>query len=41
MRLLLDTQIFLWAVMDSPRLTVSARELMVKATEVDVSAASL
>jgi PIN domain nuclease of toxin-antitoxin system len=41
MRLLLDTQVFVWAVMDSPRLTGEARRLMSEATEVHVSAASV
>jgi PIN domain nuclease of toxin-antitoxin system len=41
MRLLLDTHLFLWTVMDSPRLTEEARRQMLAADEVYVSAASL
>lgn len=41
MRLLLDTQVFLWAVMDSPRLTAHARSLVGDAEETFVSAASI
>jgi len=41
-RLLLDTHIALWAVVDSPRLSVKARELILApAAEVYVSAASI
>ena len=41
MRILLDTQVFLWAVLDSPKLTPEARLLVGDATEVFVSAASI
>ena len=41
MRLLLDTQIFLWWLADSRKLGKSARELIESADEVYVSAASI
>ena len=41
MRLLLDTHIYLWSVMDDPKLTRVARELIVEADEVYVSSASI
>lgn len=41
MRLLLDTQVYLWWLSDSKRLGKSARELIEGADEVYVSAASL
>lgn len=41
MRLLLDTPIALWAVAGSRRLTRKARELILEADEVHVSAATL
>ena len=41
MRLLIDTQIFVWSVMDSENLTPRAREIMLEADEVFVSAASI
>ena len=41
MRLLIDTQIFIWAVMDSPKLGLKAREIILSADEVIVSAASI
>lgn len=41
MRALLDTQLFLWYVADSPRLTVKARAAIRAADEVYVSAASI
>jgi PIN domain nuclease of toxin-antitoxin system len=41
MRLLIDTQIFIWAAMDSPRLGRKARYAMLDADEVVVSAASI
>ena len=41
MRLLIDTQIFIWAVMDSEKLTAQARQIMLDAGEVFVSAASI
>ena len=41
MRLLIDTQIFIWAVLDSPKLDLKAREIMLGADEVIVSAASI
>lgn len=41
MRLLIDTQIFIWAVMDSEKLSGQARRIMLDAAEVFVSAASI
>lgn len=41
MRLLLDTNILLWAMADDPRLSRTARETMEQATALHVSAASL
>lgn len=41
MRLLLDTHIFLWVTMDSPQLTLKARQLIEGADEVYVSAVSV
>lgn len=41
MKLLLDTQIYLWALDDSPRLSESARSRIVQADAVFVSAASI
>jgi len=42
MRLLLDTQIVLWALTDSPRLSATARELILEpANDVYFSAASI
>ena len=41
MRLLLDTHIFLWATIDSPRLAPETRRLILSADEVYVSAASV
>lgn len=41
MRLLLDTHIFIWAVMDSRKLTKAARKIILDADEVFVSAASI
>jgi PIN domain nuclease of toxin-antitoxin system len=41
MRLLIDTQIFIWAVMGSSKLNPQARRIMLDATEVFVSAASI
>ena len=41
MQLLLDTQVFLWAVTDNPRLTGDARRSMREADLVCVSAASI
>jgi PIN domain nuclease of toxin-antitoxin system len=40
-RLLLDTHIFLWATIDSPKLANEARRLILSAEEVYVSAASI
>jgi PIN domain nuclease of toxin-antitoxin system len=34
MRLLIDTQIFIWAVMGSENLSVQAREIILNATDV-------
>jgi PIN domain nuclease of toxin-antitoxin system len=41
MRLLIDTQIFIWAVLDSDKLGLKARQIMLGAGEVFVSAASI
>jgi len=41
MRLLIDTQIFIWAVIDSDHLSEHARQIMLDAAEVFVSAASI
>lgn len=41
MRVLLDTRVFLWAVTDSPKLEAGARQQMLAADEVYVSAASI
>ncbi|MBI5659014.1 MAG: type II toxin-antitoxin system VapC family toxin [Nitrosomonadales bacterium] len=41
MRLLLDTQIFLWAVMGSAKLKAGARKTMGEADEIYVSSASI
>ena len=41
MRLLLDTHVFVWAVIDSKRLSAKARKLMLDAIEIHVSAASV
>jgi PIN domain nuclease of toxin-antitoxin system len=41
MRLLLDTHIYIWAVMDSRKLTKAARKLIVDADDVFVSSASI
>ncbi len=41
MRLLLDTQVYLWFVADAPRLTRAARTRIAEATVVFVSAASI
>jgi PIN domain nuclease of toxin-antitoxin system len=41
MRLLLDTNIYIWAVMDNRKLTRAARKLIVDADEVFVSSASI
>lgn len=41
MRLLLDTQIYLWVLDDSPRLNRRARDLILAADQVLVSAASI
>jgi len=41
MRLLIDTQIFIWSVMDSERLTRDARKIMLDAETIFVSAASM
>jgi PIN domain nuclease of toxin-antitoxin system len=40
MRLLIDTQIFIWAVLDSEKLNVHARQIMLDAAEVFVSSLS-
>ena len=41
MRILIDTQIFIWAVIDSENLSDQARQIMLGATEVFVSSASI
>lgn len=41
MRLLLDTHIFIWAVTDSSKLNAAARQRMLAADQVYVSAASI
>lgn len=41
MRLLLDTHVYLWVVMDSPRLTGAARSSIESAEQTFVSAASI
>ena len=41
MRLLIDTQIFIWVVLDSENLNVQARRIITDATEVFVSSASI
>jgi PIN domain nuclease of toxin-antitoxin system len=41
MRLLIDTQIFIWAVLDSEKLNDQARRIITDATEVFVSSASV
>ena len=41
MRLLIDTQIFIWSVLDSDELIPKARRMMLDADEVSVSAASI
>jgi PIN domain nuclease of toxin-antitoxin system len=41
MQLLIDTQIFIWSVMDSSRLGTQARRIMLDAVQVFVSAASV
>ena len=40
-QLLLDTQLFVWAVMDSPRLGREARAMMLDANRIYVSAVSI
>lgn len=41
MRLLLDTQVFVWVTMDSPKLGQQARATLLEAAEIYVSAASI
>jgi PIN domain nuclease of toxin-antitoxin system len=41
MRLLLDTQLYIWAVMDNRKLTKAARKIILDADDVFVSAASI
>jgi PIN domain nuclease of toxin-antitoxin system len=41
MRLLLDTQVFVWITQDSPRLSKGAKAMILEASEVFVSAASI
>ncbi len=41
MRLLIDTQIFIWTVIDSDRLRSKARQIMLDAAQIFVSAASI
>ena len=41
MRILIDTQIFVWSVIDSEKLVPPARQIILEAAEVFVSAASI
>jgi PIN domain nuclease of toxin-antitoxin system len=41
MQLLIDTQIFIWSVTDSKKLGTEARQIILDATKVFVSAASI
>ena len=41
MRLLLDTQLYLWFIVDSPKLSKQARDTIARANDVYVSAASI
>jgi PIN domain nuclease of toxin-antitoxin system len=41
MRLLIDTQIFIWSVIESTDLSEQARDIILEATDVFVSAASI
>ncbi|TAM05210.1 MAG: type II toxin-antitoxin system VapC family toxin [Paraburkholderia sp.] len=41
MRLLLDTHVYLWSVLDDPKLSQAARKLILDADEVFVSAATI
>ena len=41
MRLLIDTQIFIWAFLDSDNLGKIAREIMLASDEIFVSAAAI
>lgn len=41
MRLLIDTQIFIWAVLDSDDLSFQARQIILDAMDAFVSAASI
>jgi len=41
MRILIDIQIFIWAAMESGNLSLQAREIILNATDVFVSAASI
>ncbi|PXX23119.1 MULTISPECIES: type II toxin-antitoxin system VapC family toxin [Burkholderia] len=41
MRLLLDTHVYLWSVLDDPKLSQRARKLIMEADEVFVSAATI
>ncbi|WP_124948675.1 type II toxin-antitoxin system VapC family toxin [Sulfuriferula thiophila] len=41
MRILLDTHVYLWWLQDSPKLSLQAREIIISATEVYVSSASI
>ena len=41
MRLLIDTQIFIWAVLDSSNLNTQARRIIIDATEVFASSVSI
>jgi PIN domain nuclease of toxin-antitoxin system len=41
MRVLLDTHVFLWVALDSPRLSARAREVLDEAEAIFVSAASI
>ncbi|MBN1906826.1 MAG: type II toxin-antitoxin system VapC family toxin [Deltaproteobacteria bacterium] len=41
MRLLIDTQVFIWAVLDSKYLSPEARQIMIDAADIFVSSASI
>jgi len=41
MRILIDTQIFIWAVVDSDNLSAQVRRIMLSATNIFVSSASI
>ncbi len=41
MRILLDTHVYLWWLQDNPKLSIQAKEIIISATEVYVSSASI